>query len=72
YRNNNTLVSLTLFVFAGFTQGPNGIRQCYREGGFCFPAICPILTRRIGRCRFGFPCCRKRVSSGFHKADITL
>uniref|UniRef100_A0A8C3I5F1 Beta-defensin-like domain-containing protein n=1 Tax=Chrysemys picta bellii TaxID=8478 RepID=A0A8C3I5F1_CHRPI len=62
----------TLFLSAGFTQPPpTNVRACIEYGGLCFGA-CPPPFRGIGSCGGGVSCCVWRVSSGFHKANVTV
>uniref|UniRef100_A0A8C3FF79 Beta-defensin-like domain-containing protein n=1 Tax=Chrysemys picta bellii TaxID=8478 RepID=A0A8C3FF79_CHRPI len=62
---------LTLFLCAGFTQGINNPFACRRARGIC-RGRCPPNFRRIGSCGFRLSCCRRWVSSGCHKGDITV
>uniref|UniRef100_A0A8C8RGB2 Beta-defensin-like domain-containing protein n=1 Tax=Pelusios castaneus TaxID=367368 RepID=A0A8C8RGB2_9SAUR len=62
----------TFFLCAGFTQVIRNPIQCANNGGFCHFWTCLLGYYQIGRCFPWSPCCRIRVSSGFHKADIAV
>uniref|UniRef100_A0A452GQM8 Beta-defensin-like domain-containing protein n=1 Tax=Gopherus agassizii TaxID=38772 RepID=A0A452GQM8_9SAUR len=65
------LFFLVLQSSLGFTQFINNPISCSRAGGFCNHTCYPTY-RYIGTCNFLRSCCRRRVSSGCHKGDVTV
>uniref|UniRef100_A0A452IAW7 Beta-defensin-like domain-containing protein n=1 Tax=Gopherus agassizii TaxID=38772 RepID=A0A452IAW7_9SAUR len=65
------LFFLVLQSSPGFTQFINNSFACRRARGSC-RRFCIGRYRLIGTCGQGQNCCRRRVSSGCHKRDITV
>uniref|UniRef100_A0A8C3FMP5 Beta-defensin-like domain-containing protein n=1 Tax=Chrysemys picta bellii TaxID=8478 RepID=A0A8C3FMP5_CHRPI len=62
---------LVLQSSPGFTQGITDPIACRRARGFCRRTCYPYF-RSIGICGIVQSCCRRWVSSGCHKRDITV